>query len=599
MEMLFFLSISKGKKGKSGTTFRQSRSLLHMSKSVFFVLMSIFMLLNTLSFLGNISGVFSQDLEPSSITCEVSNWQIYLGESLAITGTIDPLHVGVEVTLTFTDPTDTVFNRTTSTAGDGYYSHTLSPYLNGTWSVLAIWNGDTDTMGNESSVVKFLVSTITEVTVKIGRNQTFFTVFQPAISHHYSPLFENIVWSESITSPSGINFTTGEGIYTYSESLPGLGGTITSFNISYNIGVLEGTPEGTYLATAYYDISRQSTLWPYSITFLFRIELRCRVNAVTKYETLIEIHLPEYVQLGEGADVSGTLVPTGGPPIEGANIALTYTKPDRSLINRNTITESDGTFHDLYMPDALGTWSVKASWTGGEDYEGTESLQSQFTVFSPVAVSILFPENTIYTVDQVPLTFSVTGQTSWIGFSLDGQSEVTVTGNTTLTSLSDGMHHVVVYARDTAGNTVTSDVVSFTVDTTPPTISWITESPSIPKVGESVAITVKVTDQDSGVSSVTLSYRIEGGSWVNITMTEIAEDFYEATVPSQSVETKVECRIIANDVAGHQTVDDNSGAYHTYTVIPEFSLYIMLITFIMATVAAVIYRKEIQKKTRS
>lgn len=597
--MLFFLSISKRKKGKSGTTFRKSRSLLHMSKSLFFVLISIFILLNTLSFLGNISGVFSQDLEPSSITCEVSNWQIYLGESLAITGTIDPLHVGVEVTLTFTDPTDTVFNRTTSTAGDGYYSDTLSPYLNGTWSVQAIWNGDIDTMGNESSVVKFLVSTITEVTVKIGRNQTFFTVFQPAISHHYSPLLENIVWSESITSPSGINFTTGEGIYTYNEPFAGLGGTITSFNISYNIGVLEGTPEGTYLATAYYDISRQSRMWPYSTTFLFTIELRCKVNAVTKYETLIEVHLPEYVQLGEGADVSGTLVPTGGPPIEGANIVLTYTKPDESLINRNTITESDGSFQDLYMPDALGTWSVKASWTGGGDYEGTESLQSQFTVFSPAAVSILVPENTTYTVDQVPLTFSVTGQTSWIGFSLDGQSEVTITGNTTLTSLSDGMHHVVVYARDIAGNTATSNVVSFTVDTTPPTISGITKNPSMPDVGESVTITVRVTDQGSGVNFVTLSYRSEGGSWVNITMTKTTEDLYEATIPSQSLETKVEFQIIANDVAGHQTVDDNSGSYHIYTVIPEFSLYIMLITFIIATVGAVIYRKEYQKKTRS
>ncbi|MCZ2809617.1 MAG: hypothetical protein O2V44_09710 [Candidatus Bathyarchaeota archaeon] len=542
---------------------------------------------------------FIENLGPSSITCEFSDWQTYLGESVTIMGTIDPPHVGVEVTLTFTDPTETVFTRTTSTTGDGDYSDTLTPYLDGMWSVLASWSGDVDTMGAESSEVRLLVSTPTEVTVKIGRNQTVFNVFQPTTDYHYSPMLENIVWSESITSPSEINFTTIEGVYTYYEAFPGLGGTITSYNITYNIGVLEGTPEGTYAVTTYYNISRQSHMWPYSTTLILRYELRCTVNAVIQYETLIDLHLPAYVRVGEAVNVSGAIVPTGGPPVAGANVMLSYTKPDESVVNRTTVTGSDGSFQDHYVPDTLGNWSVKASWTGDEDHDGTESLQSQFTVLNPPVVSILLPENTIYTINQVPLTFTVTEPTYWMGYSLDGQTNVTITGNTTLTSLSDGTHYVIVYANDTAGNMATSNVVSFTVDTTPPTISGITRNPSIPDDGEAVTVTATVTDQHSGVNTVTLSYRIDGGSWVNIAMTKTNADIYEATIPGQSAETEVEYQIVAYDVAGHQVAEDNAGSYYVYTVIPESPSFLILPLFIMATLLAVIvFRRKLVASER-
>jgi len=55
-----------------------------------------------------------------------------------------------------------------------------------------------------------------------------------------------------------------------------------------------------------------------------------------------------------------------------------------------------------------------------------------------------------------------------MGYSLDGQLNVTITENTTLPGLPDGPHSLIVYANDTAGNMGSSDIVYFTVDTTPP-----------------------------------------------------------------------------------------------------------------------------------
>jgi hypothetical protein len=234
---------------------------------------------------------------------------------------------------------------------------------------------------------------------------------------------KSIVWDENITSPAGINFTTVEGVFTYYETIPGLGGTITSYNITYNIGVLEGTTEGIYEVTAYYDISSQSEMWPYATTFLFRYELRCRINAVVKYGTSIDLSLLPQVKLGEAAAVSGTIVPTGGPPVAGVNVTLSYTKPDGSMVNRTAVTETDGSFQDAHIPDMPGTWSVKASWTGDEDHNGTESLQVQFSVLTDLMHKVTWDMGVYFirTLSNSTVSnFFFNGSTIQIGFDVSG-----------------------------------------------------------------------------------------------------------------------------------------------------------------------------------
>jgi parallel beta-helix repeat protein len=79
------------------------------------------------------------------------------------------------------------------------------------------------------------------------------------------------------------------------------------------------------------------------------------------------------------------------------------------------------------------------------------------------AVSIVSPENRTFTVNSVYLTFTVDAQTSWVGYSLDNQENVTVTDNATLTDLSNGLHNITVYANDTFGNMGASEIIIFTV----------------------------------------------------------------------------------------------------------------------------------------
>jgi hypothetical protein len=82
---------------------------------------------------------------------------------------------------------------------------------------------------------------------------------------------------------------------------------------------------------------------------------------------------------------------------------------------------------------------------------------------TPPIITVTSPVNTTYNSTEIPLNFTVNEQTSWIGYSLDGNENVTLTGNTTLTEQTDGLHSLVVYTNDTSGNVGLSDTVNFTV----------------------------------------------------------------------------------------------------------------------------------------
>ena len=95
-----------------------------------------------------------------------------------------------------------------------------------------------------------------------------------------------------------------------------------------------------------------------------------------------------------------------------------------------------------------------------------------FDVALPTPI-IISPQNAIYNESTVPLQFNLGSSNSWIGYSLDGKANVTVTGNTTLTELSSGMHKITVYTNDTYGNMRASESVFFTITQPFPTVTVV------------------------------------------------------------------------------------------------------------------------------
>jgi len=217
----------------------------------------------------------------------------------------------------------------------------------------------------------------------------------------------------------------------------------------------------------------------------------------------------------------------------------------------------------------------------------------------PPAIVVLSPQNTTYTTSSFLLIFTISEPASWMGYSLDGQLNVTVAGNTTLTGLLDGSHYVVVYANDTTGNMGTSSTVYFTVDTTPPNIIDVSQTPLEDNVlpEDEVKVNATVTDELSGVKQVFLNYTNGNGTWITVNMTNLVGNVWNATIPAFPYGTNVTYRIIAEDNMNNTITTEDLGYEYQYTVIPEFPTWTpMLLILIVLSIAIAIYKRR-QLKT--
>jgi parallel beta-helix repeat protein len=212
-----------------------------------------------------------------------------------------------------------------------------------------------------------------------------------------------------------------------------------------------------------------------------------------------------------------------GNNMTNSNIGIVFSASSTNMIYNNYFVSNTKQVYDSHMDDASVTPSVNywnfAYPQGGnywDDYTGVDvksgSNQDQsgsdglgdtpYIIYennkddyplmpygSPPAISIVSPENKTYTVNQVSLTFTVSKPTSWIGYSLDGQANITIAGNTTLTGLSDGSHRLIVYAKDRDEKTGTSGTIHFTVAQTQPQpsepfpLTWIAVAMAIIAIG--------------------------------------------------------------------------------------------------------------------
>jgi len=120
------------------------------------------------------------------------------------------------------------------------------------------------------------------------------------------------------------------------------------------------------------------------------------------------------------------------------------------------------------LSEGWHTLNVMAYGENTDGKSGADTASITFLVdVVPPEVTILSPQNETYTSFDVSLNFTLSEEADWIGFSLDGQALVTISGNTTLVGLSEGLHKVTVYANDTVGRMGNSATVTFNITQEP------------------------------------------------------------------------------------------------------------------------------------
>jgi hypothetical protein len=167
-----------------------------------------------------------------------------------------------------------------------------------------------------------------------------------------------------------------------------------------------------------------------------------------------------------------------------------------------------------------------------------------------------------------------------MAYSLDGQSNVAITANTTLTEFSEGSYSIIVYASDSFGNTGASNTTLFTIDLSPPSVSILSPENKTYDVTD-IPLTFILSEPASG-----MAYSLDGQE--NVT---IAGNVTLAVLPVGSHSVVV----YANDTAGN----DGASRIIYFNIEPFPIMLVVAVIVIVVIIGAVylIYFRKYKKKT--
>jgi len=207
---------------------------------------------------------------------------------------------------------------------------------------------------------------------------------------------------------------------------------------------------------------------------------------------------------------------------------------------------------------------------GGLDGENWLNLNEELKPVGygrvPPIIEIVSPENKTYR--NVQINYRVNKAVSWVGFSLDNESNITLTRDSYILNIPNGPHSIVLFAKDNMGNVGISKTVYFTIDNAVPNINIITPLNQTYSTTD-IALTVTID------KAAHLSYSIDGQPIVPITG--------NITLPALSNGSHV-IIVYATDELGNSGVSDavffNISTFPTFWVAITLILVIILLTSI-------------------
>lgn len=243
----------------------------------------------------------------------------------------------------------------------------------------------------------------------------------------------------NLTAPSYQNFSSiTPGIYEYVFDLPSL--RTGTYYVDYDFDGYNGSIPIDVIG--YTAITVDVNLDKSHYTSNDTLEITLTINTNRAFDGLVKawVFNPEDQLLGES----------------GKN--HTFTAGDNSVtLTVPLLSNSPGLHWYAFRVYAYG--SLISLSTGGGYFDVGDTM--------PPTITIISPESKTYTSTSLPLTYHIDEPVSWAGYSLDSATNVTLTGNVTLSGLSIGSHSLVVYATDESDNTGSTSV-TFTVSSPPP-----------------------------------------------------------------------------------------------------------------------------------
>ncbi len=180
----------------------------------------------------------------------------------------------------------------------------------------------------------------------------------------------------------------------------------------------------------------------------------------------------------------------------------------------------------------------------------------------------------------------------WKGYSLDGQANKTIMGNTTIPMPADGGHNIQVLGNDSMGTMYESDVRYFTVATSPPEITI-----NSPVQSQIVGSTAPNYDLSLTNPYDSIWYTLDGGA-TNLTASSLTGTFNQAAW-SALADGIITITFFANNSAGMegnaqvQVIKDSSEEPPPAPPgIPSYNLYLLIGA--LSLISALLIRKRVK-----
>jgi hypothetical protein len=441
-----------------------------------------------------------------------------LGSSVTFTATVTGPSGGATpsgtLTWTLTGPVTTCTSTTGPTGSANLVTYTcvITASKAGTYSAKAAYPGDSNYNSVTSSADSVTVAKASPTNVVSNSTPT--------------TLGSSVTFTATVSGPSG--GATPSGTLTWTLTGPVTTCTSTtgptgSANVATYTCVITASKAGTYSAKAAYpgDSNYNSVT---SSPDSFMVPMASPINVVS--------NSPTSPTLGSKVTFTATVTGPSGGATPSGTLTWTLTGPVTACTSTTGPTGASNlaAYTCVITASKAGTYSATAAYPGDSNYNSVTSSPDSFTVAVASPTNGVTNSPTSPTLgSKVTFTATVTGPSG--GATPSGTLTWTLTGPVTTCTSTTGptgasnlatytcvitastaatYSATAAYPGDSNYNSVTSSPDSFTVPMASPT-NVVTNSPTIPTLGNSVTFTAKVTGPSGGATpSGTLTWTLTG-----------------------------------------------------------------------------------------
>lgn len=287
----------------------------------------------------------------SSISASLSSNSITYSQSVTVSSQVTPSMSDGTTTLQYSIDQVNWMDISAGTPSNGYYSVSWAPPNAGTYYLRATWSGNLNHYGSTSSSETLTVSrastslttSLSSTMITYGSSVTIEVSMSPSLQGKTVFIQYSLDETSWFVLSSGTTDSAGEYSYTWSPS--------AGMHYLRSMWSGDNNYEGSTSTSQQLTVNKAST------------STSCSLSS-------------NHIFHGQTVNVTGTV----NVAVDDGIITLEYTTDNTTWNTMSSGTPSSGLYSYTWTPPSVGTFHIRASWSGNQNYEGSTSSSETLVV---------------------------------------------------------------------------------------------------------------------------------------------------------------------------------------------------------------------------